>query len=321
MKKRRLFFLSIILTAASFVFLRVAYRQLNTGIEIKPQDVCLEVWHIDTFEGGTGSRKNFLQSIAAEFSKNTQIKIIVKTQTPLSCEQSFKSGIFPDVISYGNGLELPFDRLIELKSNDVRELVYKKCYAKVWCAGGYLLFEREGVTSENVILSMQKNTVSTLAYALSGVDLPILEQVESDKAVYSFYANKKSALIATQRDIYRLQNKDLNLKITPLCGYSDLYQYASVLASESDRIKYSVLFIDWLTGESVQKKLHKIGMLSIKYVGEDLLSSPLAPFDKYAVEYKTNCCITALELQNLKKVAENFNENAESIKNALKRLK
>ena len=227
--------------------------------------------------------------------------------------ENFKKGIYPDIISYGNGLNLPYSQLCKIDEG-------QNSYAKAWCRGGYLLISRVDTQIDGVIISTQKNTLSLLAYHLSEVKLPIYAQIQSDNAVYAFYQNGKKALLGTQRDLYRLQNKGLNLQITPLCGYNDLYQYISVLSTDKNLAKYAISFIDYLLCEKNQLELHKIGMLSNIYPSKEL-SQPLTVYEGASFNYSTQSLITAEQIQNLKKLAENYGQNAESIKNALKRLK
>lgn len=272
--------------------------------------VYLELWHIDTFEGGTGSRKAFLENAVKNFNASGNIKIIVKQQTVLSCEENFSKCIYPDMISYGNGLNLPFERLYTLdKFNS---------YALVWCCGGYVLIERADEKIDGVILSEQKNTVCLLAYHLSNLDLPVFSQEKSTSAIYSFYKNKQKALLGTQRDLYRLQNKDLNIKVTVLDGYNDLYQYISVLSDEKENAVYSTYFVNYLLSDKVQSDLYKIGMCSEKNQNTD---SPLKCYNGVEYSFRTQELINIEQIQTLKNLSENFYENAESIKNALKRLK
>ena len=61
-------------------------------------------------------------------------------------------------------------------------------------------------------------------------------------------------------------------------------------------------------------------MLSNIYPSKEL-SQPLTVYEGASFNYSTQSLITAEQIQNLKKLAENYGQNAESIKNALKRLK
>jgi hypothetical protein len=74
----------------------------------------LTIWQIDTFEGGTKSRRQFLIDVGKEFeSQNQGAFVMVNSHTISSAENTLENGIYPDIISYGNGLDLK--QLTELK--------------------------------------------------------------------------------------------------------------------------------------------------------------------------------------------------------------
>ena len=314
MRKAPFFLLCVILIAFS-LFVLIFFKNYNQKSVQTQNDIYLELWHVDTFEGGIGSRKSFLQNCANRFNKNANVKVIVKEQTLYSCKQNFEKGIYPDLISYGNGLDIPFGQLCEINKQGENK------YATVWCMGGYVLIERVNQKTDGIILSVQENTVSSLAYGMANLQLSIYEEIESKNAIYAFYQNKNKALLGTQRDLYRLLNKGIEIKTTCLTAYNDLYQYISVLSTNGERANYSILFIDFLTSQKIQLELNKIGMFSFKYGVSLEQNSPLEVYKNCSFEYVTPCLITAEQIQNLKNKAKNYNENVQNIKNALKRLK
>jgi len=67
----------------------------------------ITIWQIDGFEGGAGSRKQFLLKVAREFEKeNDGVLVMVMDQTLKGATENIKSGKIPDIISYSNGLEV-----------------------------------------------------------------------------------------------------------------------------------------------------------------------------------------------------------------------
>ena len=67
----------------------------------------LSLWQIDSFEGGIGSRKQFLLKIARGFEKKHKgVLVMVTNITKDGAEENFKNGIYPDMISYGNGVDV-----------------------------------------------------------------------------------------------------------------------------------------------------------------------------------------------------------------------
>lgn len=295
------------------------------------QTTYLELWHIDTFEGGIGSRKAFLEKVAAAYSKKSDTVITVLFHTAYSAERNFEKNVYPDMVSYGSGVSLPYHRLVSLKNTKKANNNGKtesggarhggNEYAAAWCAGGYVRITRGGTTPDGLIISEQERALSLLAVRLSGETLPVKQTVSSDKAIYSFYADKKAALVGTQRDLFRLENKMTDIEVKPYYGYNDLYQYVSILSADDKKAEKCKYFIDYLLGDEVGKKLDEIGMARVLKNGQILPGAhPLDCFGgsySYALpafaDYKT--------IERLKSLALSYESNAESIKSALKYLK
>ena len=81
-------------------------------------DIYLEIWQVDTFEGGTGSRRAYLERVCKAYlksvnakSKTARITVAVKQITPETAEEFFKNGVYPDIFSFGAVLYLRYERL------------------------------------------------------------------------------------------------------------------------------------------------------------------------------------------------------------------
>lgn len=297
-------FLSL-LTVFSLIFLPVQVKNANNEVE------SLEIWHIDCFEGGFGSRYSLLQSLGREYSNKAAVLISVKSHTVFSAEENFKKGIFPDLISYGNGLNLPYERLLAVK---------EKNYALPWCVGGYLLIFRKGITPEKVIISQQKYTLSKLAYSMHGVKLPIKAEISSEKAIYEFYADKTCALLGTQRDLFRLERKGIEVETEPIMEFSDLYQYVSICCEEK-KLTLARSFIEFLLTKCTEGCLKGVGMLTSLGYLEKACDINLSVFNGVSFEYSTNSLISREQIEKLQKQSLDYEKEKESIKCALKRLK
>lgn len=308
MRKTPFFILCILITSAFCgVFFIPRPIEKNTGKSKK----YIELWHIDTFEGGTGSRAAFLNSIALEFERLTGIVVTVKTHTCESAEEFFLNGIVPDVLSFGNGIELPYQML-----GKVGEKPYE--YAVPWCMGGYVAVSRNGEIIDRAIISVQKNTLSRLAVTASGVAVGLqTEEADSSLAIYDFYGDKHAMLIGTQRDLFRLENKGLDLEVKPLGVFNDLYQYYSILSSDDEKAAAALGFSKYLLSEKVQKRLNKIGMLSAFYSAEQ---SPVSVLDGVKYEYATYPLMKNDMLKKLKSysIEQPFNDEIKAFLSDLK---
>ena len=321
MKKLLFIFLSIFLSVTSVLSLIIIKPASFTRAQTDDYKSYLQLWHIDGFAGGVGSRASLLKKLAEEYAKKSNVVITVTLHTAYSAEQNFKKGIFPDIFSYSNGVNLPYSRLNALPFKEQIGSYGERCYAVVWCMGGYVYVARKGQKISGVIISDQQNTLPMLAYELSNVKIPIKTVEKSTNALSCFYADEKLALIGTQRDLHRLSGKGYDLEVVPLCGFNDLYQYLSVLADGNNY--YSALsFIKWiLQKEQSENELEKIGMLAYGKQSEKNSSSLLKIIYNTQYDYVLQPFLSYEKLQNIKSLSNNYSENAQSIKSVLKQLK
>ena len=262
----RVFICFLLLFCICFTFLYgnkkiTESKSLSNVEEVK--DI-ITLWHIDTFEGGTGSRKQFLSKISNEFEKKEQnVLMLVVEQTIESAIENLNNNIYPDIISYGNGVEL--ENLIDLKIDTDFEggKVYKTTLAIPWCRGGYCLIENpnfNGKTGgELCVISQAKYSVPLYNLLDYNYQIKVLPQFN---AYLEFVNLKAKYLLGTQRDVVRLKNRNMPVKVTPLSYYNDLYQYVSIISKDEERSVISKKFIDFLLLEKTQKRLSEISMFS-----------------------------------------------------------
>lgn len=313
MRRVPFFLLSVALAAASFFIVFFCGFNDESGGVVEEKSY-IELWHIDCFEGGTGSRASFLRKISAEYEKKYNVCVTVKVQTSESIAELFEKGVYPDLLSYGNGTPPPYQAL---------RLTGKKTpydYAFPWCSGGYVAISRAGAEEKSVIVSVQKYTLPRLAMYFSGKKFTgTCTEVASDKAVYEFYADKNAVLIGTQRDLYRLAGKGLELNVRPLDGFNDLYQYLSIVSESDERARLARDFADYLSSDGVQRRLSSIGMRSV-FSESSYDSEPVAALAELKIEYVTSPLITAGELEKLKNLSLGSVENVDEIIGRLVKL-
>lgn len=240
------------------------YKDLSKNNDVEK---ILIIWHIDTFEGGVGSRKQFLSKIVRDFEKeNKNILICVVEHTIESARDSFSKNIYPDIISYGNGLEINNVLELNIDKNFVGGKVYDKTLAIPWCRGGYVLIENpnfKGKTGGNIcVVSQGEYTVPLFNILENNYEIQIENQF---KAYLSFVNNNARYLLGSQRDIVRLTNRNMEVKITPLTYYNDLYQYVSILDTKKGNEHVARKFVEFLLSEKSQKQLKEISMFSCFY--------------------------------------------------------
>ncbi|MBQ7339246.1 MAG: hypothetical protein IJW43_00135 [Clostridia bacterium] len=271
--------LSILLSVCIIFTFTFGNKKINEKkglIELESVSEILTLWHVDTFEGGTGSRKQFLSKVVREFEKKYKsVLIYVVEKTPESIKEDFSKNIYPDMLSFGNGISV--NNLVEL---DVK-LDYNftkfgdKVLAVPWCRGGYCLIENPNFNKKqggNICSVSQGKFNLPLCNVLdSNLEIKINSQFNA----YLEFVNLKSRyLLGTQRDIVRLTNRNFSFTCTPLEYFNDLYQYVSVIDSGKSKTKISKLFVDFLLSEKIQKRLTEIDMIScffdLEYQNENM---------------------------------------------------
>lgn len=142
------------------------------GSKSKYQGI-LEVWNIDTFEGGTTKKSNYVLSVAKTFEKkNKGLYILVRNLTEYECLNLLERGEKPSLFlcSYGVACELlnyikPYSNADNLNiSNNLLESgkLNGQLYGLPWCLGIYFLISTEshlknaGIDVENLNVDLSE---------------------------------------------------------------------------------------------------------------------------------------------------------------------
>lgn len=291
MKIKRIIAALILIFAAVFTVAFGKNGIADNGLKVSSLKYkgILTLWHIDTFEGGVGSRKQFLLSVSRGFEKRYQgVLVMVIEHSAESAEQAFTEGRFPDLISYGAGVEIKNLRPLG-KTESALGKYNGETYAYAWARGGYCIIKNPDYaadknSSKKLLVSQGEFTNPLLAYALSGKPALNAEDIEilsPTNAFVKFTQGKTERLLGTQRDIHRLISRAMDFTTEPLDGYGDLYQYISVMASDAVKAEYARKFADYLISREVQRQLYTIGMFScytsVEYDSPDLSAMQKAP--------------------------------------------
>ncbi|MBR1983178.1 MAG: hypothetical protein IKA12_00635 [Clostridia bacterium] len=254
----------------------------------------LNLWHIETFEGGHGSRKQFLMDVATSFEKqNDGVLIMVISHTESSANEALNLGEKPDIISYGAGTIYTDIKEIQSDYTFIGGKVEDKTYAIPWCKGGYVLFEnpkyndkKTSQTSIMVSKSIRNTPLLNICLDEKFAGYDVVYEKPSLDAYVEFVNGKHKYMLGTQRDVVRFSNRGFNIKAQPLTQYNDLYQYLSLVSTDDVKTLYSEKFINYLLSEQIQKKLYKISMFSEFYTNEyqnEILNAMQNVSPKYTV--------------------------------------
>lgn len=313
-KREKTFFAIFSLVVAVFLFVApyIILPQIYAGRDewIKtapPNAVFLELWEIDTFEGGSASRARFIEKNAYLYQERTiNTYVLVQSFDINQAKTMLEQGSRPDIISFGVGAGELIEPLITPVSNDfgVRAdllaggLVNGKQLAVPWCMGGYCLCadgDFGALTIENFKEKAESSELCVIGTG-QGYNVPKLGLNEEEKRylsiddltqyeAYESYlkGNDFSVLLGTQRDFYRLNNK-VNLGvIAPLNyryidTYTDLIQYFAITADNENQVSAAEEFIKFMTSQKVQNKLGSIGMFTVN--GMSIYNDIYADFER-----------------------------------------
>lgn len=216
----------------------------------------VEVWNIDTFEGGKGSRTAFLNKIARDL-QGDGVYFYVLNYTVEGAREAFSRGKTPDMLSFGVGFGDCAESCLPLELSSLGGEIGGKCLAVPWCAGKYFRFslsdnfDEEGKTA----ISVGGANLSAVAARLNDIEG---EEVPSDSAYVGFLNGEYRYLLGTQRDENRFRARNLTVYSQELTEFNDIFQYISIFSKEKKDI--CLKFLDKLLSNETQERLSEIGM-------------------------------------------------------------
>lgn len=216
----------------------------------------VEIWNVDTFEGGKGSRTAFLNKAAARVGKE-EVYFYVLSYTIDGVKDAFSRGIYPDMISYGLGCDGIAEHALPLPYSAAGGEVGGKCLAVPWAAGRYYRFSMtEDLTAEGTTAiscgGCNLSNVSACFHGIAG------EKFSSQEAYIGFLNGEFRYLLGTQRDVCRFRSRNVIIYSEELSVYNDLFQYISVFSVKKRKI--CLAFVEELLSERTQNSLSDIGM-------------------------------------------------------------
>ena len=296
---RKMLALGLILICLSALCAGALFRPRSSVLPAPAYQGICELWQVDLFEGGKGSRASFLKSAAADFgAQNPGCLVLVRSLTGEEAVQNLAQGHLPDLISASAGLLSVFLPYLTPYAGgvSVRDefaaagTLNGDLLALPWAAGGYALFCREetltaaGLSAADFaerpldptlapadgrLLSAGAAACTDPYAALLTLGQradpgPLLTQYEAYEA---FLRGESGLLLGTQRDLVRLEarmeaGREGNIAFVPLSGYTDLVTAVGLVRGEGSGA-VAAAFAEYLTGEEVQSALWKIGLFPV----------------------------------------------------------
>ena len=257
----------------------------------------INLWQTDCFEGGTGSRANWLKNIVGGFEKkHNGVYVNVESVSPEIALKLISSGQKkPDIISFGCGTGIAEKDLAPINADlsALHKSLKDVCFisAVPWCMGAYVMIgdgekdvwgtdgkiiankkgekriysvglaEKAGYSAEAALKSFCENDFSGELALIRGSGQEMFEMYN--------YSQKTNRYMGTQRDLYRKlaaekRDKSRGGAVAYIDTYSDLFQFIGVLNQESEK-KNVVMqeFISYLLSDEVQSKLGSTGMFPV----------------------------------------------------------
>ena len=288
-------------------------------ITTKKQKTILSLWEIDTFEGGFGSRADYLSNLLEKFIEDG-VFVMVTSYSLEGAKKKAEEGVFPDLVSFGIGADFIAEGAKELKKIDFSGGENAGgIYAYPWCSGGYFLISKNPINKHIDRLIVSKGEFNNPLVALYNSDFTAEEVVVRDTATaYSEYIGGGGVLLGTQRDIRRLSVKNVAFTATALEEFCDLFQYVAVTAFDEEKFSYAKEVAEYIY-ENAGANISKIGMLP---VGENSQEGALSVYDRSKTKYTVSPFTSAnlLSLLHLKMSDGTSEEKSEILENTLKHL-
>lgn len=311
-------YLALVFVLAFTPLVAAKKTRTDNDFPLKPteHERILTLWHVETFEGGVGSRGDFITGRAVEFGKKGR-HVLVKTHTIESAKESLKKGEKPDLVSFGIGADFVVPMAKRVTLTVAGEKVKSRAF--VWAQGGYFLFRKSGDKTpiKTLTISDGGKNLPLGAANLTGVKYENIETVKSTDAYLKLISGNTDAMLGTQRDIRRFTVKNFAYTATPLEKYNDLYQYVAITTDDEDKLPTAKAFAEYLLSEKTAKKISSLYMIPRYF---SLTDSPLQSYDASKNEKTISPFISLLNLGTLKEDLQNssaLKEKCYSFENSL----
>ncbi len=286
----------------------------------------INMWHIESFEGGSASRTSWLLKRAQEFEKeNKGSYISVTTMDQETAILNLRAGKRPQLISFSLGIGDSIKNLlleysgkkVGLEKLLVAAKSENKQLAVPYMLGGYCAFNNNK-NNNTLISGLNDKSLTSLALSYykkkNNVNINELSYgLNSFDAYASFIKGKETALFGTQRDFYRINNRINNNSIEAgkfeYCEFSDLVQYIGI-SKEVTKDEYEIcsMFISYLLSEKSQNSLYNINMFSVLESFTTQTGTEFYNFEKYLKDnlLTINVFASETDLLNIRKSSIKF---------------
>lgn len=300
--KKRAILLAIIV--ALFIIVPImSCSKRNNGVQAEEMQA-ITLWQIDGFEGGKGSRAQYLADKWAKLFDGKQKYLNVLSLNEDSAKANIENGVLPDMISYAPTFNAHLNYI------NSTEFAYK-----TWCYGSYFILTLQDsaqftdIQASNTVINRGKSNLYDVASVLYGINGAASESPTN--AYLQLINGKYKYLFGTQRDIFRLKTRGVSFSIKQVTQFNDLYQNISILTTNAGKYATCKKFAEYIRKNNAD--INKLGLFSenAQNEGDELNGLGLTPFES---ELRSPC--SADFISQLKSAAAVNDVN--KIKNQLK---
>ena len=257
----------------------VCFKKSNSIELISGDEKTLQVyewWHIESFEGGSANRGQYLKNLALEYEKSNPTALFMVTVVQDDELEQRLTQSTPDLISFTEQTAttiLPYlneiNKEYNIQDNYLESAKFNgKLMAIPYIASGYCYFTKDDDDSNIYTGNANKHNATSLVNS-SINDGSTLTQYE---CYTKFVNNKGIKLLGTARDLHRIKHLEeigrLSANYEMVNSFTDLIQYLGVIKPSAEITK----FVDFVMQDNNQLNLSKLGLFSTKHL--TLYSNP-----------------------------------------------
>lgn len=227
------------------------------------------LWHIETFEGGSKARIDYLKAVARQIeAENAGVLIMIKPISPENLSNELET-LAPNMISFGFGVgKTVLSKLQPLSSTfDVRDELVESgkfnnsVYALPYMLSGYAMITHGSLTKN---FHCGQNGYTMPEKIFSSLNLTPTENESQYEAYKDFVYDNSVTLLGTGRDVFRVNNLNKTGRasaiISPVDNYTDLIQYFGIITQDEITNK----FLSYVLSNERQMELNKYSLFTSK---------------------------------------------------------
>ena len=272
MKLKQIINIMLIIFFVAFTLL-ICVNRYNKTIIIEDNKSTLEIlelWHIESFEGGGANRQNYLNQLSLSYQKENPTTIVmVKLISADQLNDALQLKV-PHLISFSEQVALtvlPHLKALNceynVNDNYLQSAMYNgKLLAVPFIASGYCYFTK--INSNNPVVYTANNSLHNATSLLDNQPINNGQQLNSYQCYTKFVNSNNVKLLGTARDLFRIKNLEklgrFAVNYESVSTFTDLIQYIGITCNNKNALN----FISYMLTDNNQLNLSKLSLFSVK---------------------------------------------------------